>query len=157
MLEYVLGNKSNPPPSASLERLTKSGSLAKSYTLIDVWAILHEIEDTIKSIGMEDLNIYTKCHNFYDSMGYFGYTSGKAEDRPKLFVLDIFELKRKKDGKQFGYSVVTKSIGSGKESRFTIFNRVFNKNPIKKCDIIYCKGYERDGEYFTLTAYDKVF
>ena len=24
-------------------------------------------------------------------------------------------------------------------------------------DIIYCKGYERDGEYYTLTAYQQVF
>lgn len=136
---------------------TKSGGVAKSYTLIDVWSILYEIEDAIKAIGMDDLSDITKVQNFYDAMGYFGYTSGKTEDRPKLFVLDIFEIKRKKDGKQFGYNIITKSIGSGKESRFTVFNRVFNKDPIAKGDIIYCKRYERDGEYFTLTAYDKIF
>ena len=136
---------------------TKSGGIAKSYTLIDVWAILYEIEDAIKSIGMDDLDDITKVQNFYDSMGYFGYTSGRAEDRPKLFILDVFEVKRKKDGKQFGYNIITKSIGSGKESKFTAFNRVFNNNPIAKGDIIYCKRYERDGEYFTLIAYDKLF
>ena len=53
-------------------------------------------------------------------MGYMGYISGKDEDRRKLYVLDLYPLKRKKDGKQFGYSIITKSIGSGKESRFTI-------------------------------------
>ena len=52
--------------------------------------------------------------------------------------------------------VFTKSIGSGKESRFTLFNREFKKEPVKVGDIIYCKGYQRDGEYFKLTAYDKV-
>lgn len=56
----------------------------------------------------------------------------------------------------FAYSVFTKSIGSGKESRFTLFNREFKKEPVKVGDIIYCKGYQRDGEYFKLTAYDKV-
>lgn len=136
---------------------TKSGTMAKSYTLVDVWAILHEIEDSIMAIGMDDLSDIIKVQNFYDSMGYYGYTSGREEDRRKLFVMDIFELKRKKDGKQFGYSVITKSIGSGKESRFTVFNRVFNKHPIEKGTIILCKGYERDGEYFTLTAYDRIF
>lgn len=136
---------------------TKSGGAAKSYTLIDVTAILHEIEDKIKSIGMEDLSDITKVRNFYDAMGYIGYTSGKAEDRRKLYIMDVFPLNRKKDGKQFGYSIITKSIGSGKESRFTVFNRVFDKNPIVKGEIILCKGYERDGEYFTLTSYDKVF
>lgn len=136
---------------------TKSGGVAKSYTLLDVWAVLHEIEDAIKAIGMDDLSDITKVQNFYDAMGYFGYTSGKEEDRRKLFVSEIYPLNRKRDGKQFGYSVVTKSIGSGKESRFTVFSRVYDKNPIKKGDIIYCKSYTREGEYFTLTAYDKIF
>ena len=136
---------------------TKSGGLAKSYTLIDVWSILHEIEESIMAIGMDDLSDMVKIQNFHDSMGYYGYTSGKEEDRRKLFVMDVFEVKRKKDGKQFGYNVITKSVGSGKESRFTVFNYVFNKNPIVKGDLILCKRYERDGEYFTLTAYDKIF
>lgn len=136
---------------------TKSGGIAKSYTIIDVWSILHEIEDTIKSIGMNDLSDTTKVQNFYDSMGYFGYTSGKEEDRRKLFVTEVYPLSRKRDGKQFGYNIITKSIGSGKESRFTVFNRVYDKDPIKKGDIIFCKNYTREGEYFTLTAYDKIF
>ena len=136
---------------------TKSGGVAKSYTLLDVWAVLHEIEDAIKAIGMDDLSDITKVQNFYDAMGYFGYTSGKEDDRRKLFVSEIYPLNRKRDGKQFGYSIITKSIGSGKESRFTVFNRVYDKNPIKKGDIIFCKNYTREGEYFTLTAYEKVF
>lgn len=136
---------------------TKSGGVAKSYTLLDVWAVLHEIEDVIKAIGMDDLSDITKVQNFYDAMGYFGYTSGKEDDRRKLFVSEIYPLNRKRDGKQFGYSIITKSIGSGKESRFTVFNRVYDKNPIKKGDIIFCKNYTREGEYFTLTAYEKVF
>lgn len=136
---------------------TKSGGEAKSYTLIDIIAILHDIEDKLKSIGMDDLDDITKVQNFYDAMGYIGYTSGKEEDRRKLYITDIYPLNRKKDGKQFGYSVLTKSIGSGKDARFTVFNKVFNLNPIKKGDIIFCKRYERDGEYFTLTGYDKIF
>lgn len=136
---------------------TKSGGEAKSYTLIDVVAILHEIEDKVKSIGMDDLSDITKVQNFYDAMGYIGYTSGKAEDRRKLYVLDVFPLVRKKDNKQFGYSIVTKSIGSGKESRFTVVNWIYNKDPIKKGDIVYCKNFERDGQYFKMTAYEKIF
>lgn len=136
---------------------TKSGGIAKSYTLVDVWAILYEIEDVIKSIGMEDLNDITKVLNFKDAMGYIGYVSGKAEDRRKLYITDIFPCTRKKDGKQFGVKILTKSIGSGKESSFTVFNSVYNKDPIKKGDIIYCKKYSRDGQYFTLTDYEKVY
>jgi hypothetical protein len=89
-------------------------------------------------------------------MGYIGYISGKTEDRPKLYVLDVFPLLRKKDNKQFGYSVVTKSIGSGKESRFTIFNKLYNENPVKKGDIILCRGFEREGQYYKMTRYEKI-
>lgn len=71
--------------------------------------------------------------------------------------MDVFPVLRKKDGKQFGYSIVTKSIGSGKESRLTVFNALYKQDPIKKGDIILCKSFERDGQYFQLTSYDKVF
>lgn len=137
--------------------VTKSGAISKSYTLLDVHAILIEIEDKIKSLHMDDLNDITKVRNFYDAMGYIGYVSGVETDRPKLYILDIKPLYRKKDNKQFGYSIFTKSIGSGKESRFTVFNNVYNRDPIQKDDIIRCRGYTREGEYFTLTAYEKVF
>ena len=89
-------------------------------------------------------------------MGYVGYISGKEEDRRKLYITDIYPLKRKRDGKQFGYSVITKSIGSGVESRFSVFNRVFDKEPVKKGDIIYCKSFNKDGPYFILTGYERI-
>lgn len=134
--------------------VTKSGGVAKSYTLLDVESIMLESEDAIKAMHMSDLSDIDKVRNFAEVMGYVGYTSNKEEDRRKLYVLDVFDVCRKKDGKQFGYSVITKSIGSGKEARFTVFNRVYNENPINKGDIIYCKGFETSGQYFTLTRYD---
>lgn len=136
---------------------TKGGGVAKSYTLLDVESILHESEDAIKSVHMEDLDDLLKVRNFADVMGYIGYVSGKEEDRRKLYVLDVYPLARKKDNKQFGYSVVTKSIGSGKEARFTVVNKVYDEDPIMKGDIILCKGYEKQGQYFKLTSYSKVY
>ncbi len=137
--------------------VTKSGGEAKSYTLLDTESILHEAENVIKLQKLEDLGDLLKARNFADSMGYIGYVSGKESDRRKLYVKEIYPLKRKKDGKQFGYSIVTQSIGSGKESRFTVFNRVFEKEPIKKDDIILCNGYTREGIYFTLTSYIHIY
>jgi DNA polymerase-3 subunit alpha len=137
--------------------MTKAGKEAQNYTLLDVASILRETEELVRSMNMEDLSDILKVRNFYDVMGYIGYVSNKPEDRRKLYVTGVKQLRRKKDGVVFGNSVFTKSIGSGKESRFTVFNRVFDKDPIKEGDIIYCKGYTRDGPYFQLTAYDKVF
>lgn len=136
---------------------TKSGGEAKSYTLLDVNSILQEVEDAIKASNLSDLSLILKVQNFADVMGYAGYVSGKEEDRRKLYVSDVYPLHRKSDGKHFGYSIITKSIGSGKEGRFTVFNPVYNKDPIKKGEIIFCKNFARDGQYFQLTAYDKVY
>lgn len=136
--------------------MTKAGGVAKSYTLLDVSSILQEAEQVIRSVGMDDLSDIIKVRNFYDVMGYIGYVSGKDEDRPKLYVTEVKPLHRKSDNKKFGYSIFTKSIGSGKESRFTVLSRVYDNDPIKEGDIIYCQRYERDGQYFKLTAYRKV-
>lgn len=136
---------------------TKSGKDAASYTLIDTTAIIRECECIILSLGMNDFGVVTKAKRFSDAMGYTGYTSWKEEDRRKLYIRDIYPLKRKRDGKHFGYSILTQSIGSGIESRFTVFNRVYEKEPVKKGDIIECTGYTKDGQYFTMTGYRKLY
>lgn len=115
------------------------------------------MEAAILSAGMSDLDDMTKVRNFADVMGYVGYVSGKEEDRRKLYITDIFPLVRKADGKQFGYSFVTKSIGSGKESRFTVVNKVFEQSPVSKGNIILCKGFERNGQYFRMTGYERLY
>ncbi len=136
--------------------VTKSGNAAKSYTLLDVKSILDEVEDVVKEMHMDDLSVVLKVQNFKDAMGYAGYISGKAEDRRKLYIMNIYPVYRRSDQKQFGYSVITKSIGSGKESRFTVFNKQYNQQPIKEDDIIYCSQYERNGAYFNLIGYNLV-
>lgn len=155
--DKIDGTPLEPIVSKYAVGLTKAGQFAKSYTLLDVDSIMRETEDAIKSLHMDDLNDLLKVRNFVDVMGYVGYVSGKDEDRRKLYVMDLFPVCRKKDGKQFGYSVITKSIGSGKESRFTVFNKVFNQEPIHKGDIIYCQSFTREGQYFTMTGYRKIY
>lgn len=137
--------------------VTKSGAESKNYMLLNVPAILREAEEVILSLNLDDLSDEIKVRNFADVMGYVGYVSGKEEDRKKLYIMDVYPLVRKKDGKQFGYSVITKSIGSGVESRFTVFNRIYNEEPIKKGDIIYLTAWDRDGIYFTMKGYRKIF
>lgn len=66
--------------------VTKSGGVAKSYTLLDVMSIMHEAEDAVKDLHMNDLSIVAKVRNFADVMGYVGYVSGREEDGKKLYV-----------------------------------------------------------------------
>lgn len=89
-------------------------------------------------------------------MGYSGYVSGKEEDRRKLFVKNIFPVSSRA-GKQFGYNVLTQSLGSGKDGKFTVYNREYNKDPIKKDDVIICKSYRRDRGYYILSDYEHLY
>lgn len=154
--EKIDGTPLQPVVEKYAVGVTKSGGEAKSYTLIDVMAILKESEEVVKNLHIEDLDDITKIRNFKEVMGYVGNISDKAEDRRKLYVLDVYPIHRKRDGAQFAYSVVTRSIGSGKEARFTVFNRVYNTNPIQKDDVIYCQAFVQEGPYYRLTEYSKI-
>lgn len=133
---------------------TKAGAEAKSYTITDIRSILRECEAKIRELNMPDLDDIIKIQNFKEYMGYIGYQSDRESDRAKLYVLGVYPLKRKKDGFQFGYTVVTKSIGSGIETRWTVRKGVYDKNPIKENDIILCQQWDRNERgYFTMLKY----
>lgn len=134
--------------------VTKAGKPAAMYTITDTPALLRACEDYVRSLQLPDYSLIAKAKYFASVMGYSGYTTGREEDMKKLYIKEIRPLKRKADGKQFGYSVITQSIGSGKEARFTVFNREFNYLPITEGDIIRLIDWSRDkGMYFTLKNY----
>lgn len=137
--------------------VTKSGGEAKSYTMLDVKSAMEEVEDAIKDIGLPDIDIVIKAKNFCDLMGYQGLTTMREEDRPKLYVLNVIPLRRKKDGVQFGYSVITRSLGSGKETRFSLMSRDCKDNPIEKGDVIKCLKWTREGQYFRMVSFEKLY
>ena len=133
---------------------TKSGAESASYALGDVMGIIRSCEKRVLSLHLPDLGVVAKTRNFAKAMGYSGYISGREEDRKTLFVRDVYPLKRRSDGKKFGHSILTQSIGSGIESRLTVYNSAFNAQPISKGDIIRVIGWEREkGQYFTLRSY----
>lgn len=138
--------------------VTKSGGEAKSYTILDVRSIMRESEDVVKGVGYEDLSIKLKIQHFVEVMGYMGYTSGKEEDRPKLYLYDVRPLIRRKDNRQFGYSFKAKSIGSGIENDFTVMNAVYNRDPVHKGDLIRCKScYRNNRGYYDITDYERIW
>ena len=154
--ETVDGTPLEPVIQKYAVGINKTGEFSKSYTLLDVESILRETEDAIKAVGYEDLPTKDKVKNFFEAMGYMGYVTGLEKDRRTLFVTDILPLKRKKDGKQFGYLVFTRSVGSGKEGKFFLRNTLFNIQPLETGDLFRCKAFERDGREFRLTSYEKI-
>ncbi|MEI6296249.1 MAG: PHP domain-containing protein [bacterium] len=129
------------------------GKELKSFKITNCLSILQEMETYTDGLNIKDFDIKEKMSAQKDFLGYITPT-GEEEDRRKLLIMDIKAVKRKKDGKQFGYGVVCTSIGSGKQNRYTIFNKtVKDCGEIKEGDIIFCIDYKKDGEYFTITNY----
>lgn len=143
-------------PSILTNRNSKGVEL-KKYKIVDGVALLNWFENNIRKEERRPLDYKTQIQNQKELLGFINLITLKPEDKPKLFIKEVYELKRKKDGKQFGYSIVTQSIGSGKESRFTVLNSLYKKEPIIKEDIILCKDYKRDGKYFTMTDYEHIY
>lgn len=128
----------------------------KQFTILDIDGILNSIEDHMKQCDIPDFSAKMQAAYQNEYLGFVFLATGKDEDRPKLFIKEVYPVCRKSDNKQFGYSVITQSLGSGKESRFTVFNRVFDTEPIQKNDLILCKHYTRDGPYFQLDSYTHI-
>ena len=136
----------------------KDGTESSSWKLDDVPQIIRECEKRVLSIGLKDFGVITKARFFTEAMGYSGFISGRPEDRIILYVRQVFPLRRKKDDKLFGHCILTTSLGSGIEGRFTVFNREFDADPIKPGDIIKCLGFRREkGKYFTMLKYRHVY
>lgn len=133
--------------------VTKSGQPSMSYTLLDINSIMHEAEAAVKSVGMSDLDNKTKMKNFENATGYAGFMTGKEEDRRTLYVSELRPVRRRKDGKQFGYGLTTRSLGSGKEASWTVFNKDYDKLPFKKGDFIHVDGWRQRNGYFELMSY----
>lgn len=133
------------------------GKELQTFRDLNVENILNECEVYIRNLNMDDIDYKNKIMTHKEFLGFVSLTTGREEDRRNLYVKDIIPLKRKKDNVQFGYSVIAQSIGSGIETRYTVFNRVFNKEPLQKGDVIKCIQYDRDGQYFQLSRYQKIF
>lgn len=129
-----------------------------------VMGFLTDCEDFIKAQNLSDLSFAAKAANQLEILGDIDLTTGKEEDRHKLYVTDIYPLVAKKTGTVWAYSVKTKSIGRGRLGRWTIKAAKFDIEPVKKGDIIefdpktgYYTDKKGDQTYYTLVEYQHVF
>ena len=132
---------------------TKDGKESATFKILNIKAILRECEEYIRTLNISDFSIKDKLATQREYLGFAPVATGKEEDRPYLIVNQVYPLYTKNDNRQFGYSIIANSIGSGKQTRYSIYNRHY-KYPLKEGDIIYCKKYESQKGYFNLTNYE---
>lgn len=127
----------------------------KRYTLTgDCVSFLCDCEDVIKAEHMPDVDDSVKIVKKMEYLGYLLPTN-KEVDRPKLYITKMFPINRRADGKHCGDNLIAISIGSGKQTRYTIWDSTTKKNgSLKVGDIILCKDYKRKAQTFEITDYD---
>lgn len=137
--------------------IQKSGGIAKSYTITDMFGLLHDCEALVKSLGITDFDIKMKMGFQEEFLGYIDLTTNKEADRRKLIITNVYPLKSKTNGETWGYTILTRSIGSGKTSRLTVRSKLYDKQPLKKMDVIYAHDVRQDKKgYWSLLAYDRI-
>lgn len=119
----------------------------------DCVSFLCDCEDVIKAEHMPDVDDSVKIVKKMEYLGYLLPTN-KETDRPKLYITKKFPINRKKDGKHCGDNLIAISIGSGKQTRYTIWDSTTKqKGLLKVGDIILCKNYKRNAQIFEITDY----
>lgn len=135
------------------------GAVLKSYTITDMHELLIAGENKIRSLNLPDLDLRLKMEAQREYLGYVDLTSGREEDKLRLYIEDISPLKDKGTGKPWCYRLTAKSIGTGKTARLSVKPHVYNETPIKAGDIIDTAKenyYKNKSDYWYLLMYDKV-
>lgn len=134
------------------------GKELKTHTFFDLMGMLRECEGVIKNLGLSEMPFSNQIEFQQENLGHSSLVTGKEEDRPKLYVKEHYPIFKKATGTMCGCNIICQSVGSGKQSKFVVWNRTLNKNgEIKKGNIILCTGYKKNGEDFELTDYSQIF
>lgn len=118
----------------------KDGSDAASYTFHTSDALLAcmvECEEWIKSLNLPDIDMKVKIQNCLDVLGYVDIATGREEDRRRLLITECSPLIDKKTGKPWAYRLSTRSLGSGKTARISVYAWRYEQNPVVAGDVVY--------------------
>ena len=131
----------------------KNGNILKRRTIIDGDAMMDDFEK--ECLANTDIEYTFKEKADYQKgvLGFVSLMTGESRDRPVLYVKGVFPAKRKADGVLFGHNIIAQSVGSGITTRYTIFNRVFDKEPLETGDVVHCLAYSRKGQYYNMDNY----
>lgn len=134
----------------------KTGNVLKQRTVIDGDAMMDDFEKECLASTNWHITFKERADFQKEVLGFVSLMTGKPADRPVLYVKAVYPAKRNADGFVFGHNIIGQSVGSGKTTRYTIFNNVFDKDPIEKGDVIHCLDYTRKGKYFNMNNYTRL-
>lgn len=134
----------------------KTGKTLKNRTILDADAMMDDFEKECLASTNWHPTFKERADFQKEVLGFVSLMTGKQSDRPVLYVKGVYPVKRKKDGVMFGRNIIAQSIGSGITTRYTIFNSLFEKEPLEAGDVIHCHGYRRKGIYFDMTSYSRL-
>ncbi len=155
-----------------INKKIKNGDLAEKYTdILDNYReivatehksimdnILNDCVSLIMSVPTNDFTYKEKIADHKQYLGFINLTTNCEADRRKLLVTKVIPLLNKETKKAWGYAVLTKSVGSGKNSRLTVRAKTFESDPIKELDIVYAKSVNKNqAGYWYLVDYEKIF
>lgn len=132
-----------------------SGKKLDKFINLNIPKIFKECEELVYSTGLKAFSHKERVEIQYDCTGGIMPTL-KEDDRRKLYVKEIHPVYRKKNGAQFGFGLVAQSLGSGKESEYTIFNRSYRTCIVESGDVIWCERYSQKGLYYILESFYKI-
>ena len=134
------------------------GDILKSYTITDMHGLLVAGEKKIRDLSLPDLDLKLKMEAQREYLGYVDLTTGKAEDRFRLYVEEIAPMKDKNTGKPWCYRMSARSIGTGRTTRLSIKPNAYSETPIKAGDVIDTRPedyYKNSKGYWYLVMYEK--
>ena len=140
---------------AKCSSTNKDGSEALFYSIDNAIELLYLYERYITRHPCAEPSAKERISYSNEVLGYADVITGQEEDRKRLLVTDVSQLKNG-NGTIWGYRVGTKSLGSGKSARLTIKKDIYEKNPLSVGDVTYAtRLFKNDGGYWYLLSYQK--
>lgn len=129
---------------------------AMQYYFDDITLLL---EEYIKTIPNEDISQTEKIAIQLEHLSYIQATN-REEDRRVGYVREVYQCKRKADGKVWAYNIKVTFLGKGKNTDFTVYKAKYDKCKLKKGDIFYADQFSskmyQNKKYWYLLDYHKI-
>jgi len=137
------------------------GNELKSYTITDMPGLLRKMERyVLEEMALRELSYRVLARNQLDILGYVDLTTGRREDRRKLYILDVYPIENRwsKKGGVWKYKVKVKSIGSGNVASLDLDPKLMAAQPVKAGDMIHCTQdpYKDEKGYWHLVTYEYI-